>query len=173
MSRPRTPGCPVRLRRPHGSGGRLHARPPGLAPAVASPGRGRALPRHRAAGLRPLHMADAFPVQEGPTPTGRRVRPRATRSRSSPACRTAWSRGTVVAIDAAGCQRAVVQALRKADAGSTMGPRHRTARRPPATGGRLLGSTVERPAGRRPSNGPAVGFGRDGPPRRIVPVRPT
>ena len=68
MPRPRTPGRPVRLRRPHGSGGRLHARPPGLVPAVAVPGRGRALPRHRAAGLRPLHMADAFPVQEVPTP---------------------------------------------------------------------------------------------------------
>ena len=173
MPRPRTPGRPVRLRRPHGSGGRLHARPPGLAPAVAAPGRGRALPRHRAAGLRPLHMADAFPVREGPTPTGSRVRPRAARSRPSPACRTAWPLGTVVAIDVADRQRAVVQALRQAGAGSTMGPRHRTARRPPATGGRLLGSAVERPAGRRPSNGPVVGFGRDGPPRRTVPVRPT
>ena len=42
------------------------------------------------AGTRALHMVSAFLVREGLTPTGSRVRPRATRLRPSPVGSTAW-----------------------------------------------------------------------------------
>ncbi len=42
------------------------------------------------AGTRALHLVSAFLVREGLPPTGSRARPRATRSRPSPVCSTAW-----------------------------------------------------------------------------------